>query len=65
MEPSVARIFPGVEATENRCHSVRGIIHAVLSREEERMKVLMINGSPRKESNTAIALAEMEKIFAE
>ena len=29
------------------------------------MKVLMINGSPRKESNTAIALAEMEKIFAE
>ena len=29
------------------------------------MKVLMINGSPKKEGNTALALAEMEKIFAE
>ena len=28
------------------------------------MKVLMINGSPRKDGNTAIALAEMEKVFA-
>lgn len=28
------------------------------------MKVLMINGSPHKNGNTAIALAEMEKIFA-
>lgn len=28
------------------------------------MKVLMINGSPRVNGNTAIALAEMEKIFA-
>lgn len=28
------------------------------------MKVLMINGSPRKEGNTTIALREMEKIFA-
>lgn len=27
------------------------------------MKVLMINGSPRQNGNTAIALAEMEKIF--
>ncbi|MDO4608983.1 MAG: flavodoxin family protein [Clostridia bacterium] len=27
------------------------------------MKVLMINGSPRKDSNTGIALAEMEKVF--
>ena len=27
------------------------------------MKVLLINGSPRKEGNTALALAEMEKIF--
>ena len=27
------------------------------------MKVLMINGSPRKSGNTAIALKEMEKIF--
>ena len=27
------------------------------------MKVLMINGSPRKEGNTALALAEMQKIF--
>jgi multimeric flavodoxin WrbA len=29
------------------------------------MKVLIINGSPRPEGNTAIALREMEKIFAE
>ena len=29
------------------------------------MKVLMINGSPRKNGNTSIALAEMEKIFQE
>ena len=29
------------------------------------MKVLMINGSPHTDGNTAIALAEMEKIFAE
>ncbi len=29
------------------------------------MKVLMINGSPRKEGNTHIALKEMEKIFRE
>ena len=27
------------------------------------MKVLMINGSPRENGNTAIALKEMEKIF--
>ena len=27
------------------------------------MKVLLVNGSPRKEGNTALALAEMEKIF--
>ena len=27
------------------------------------MKVLMINGSPRKNGNTSIALKEMEKIF--
>ncbi len=29
------------------------------------MKVLLINGSPRKEGNTALALKEMTKIFAE
>lgn len=29
------------------------------------MKVLMINGSPRNASNTGLALAEMEKVFAE
>ena len=29
------------------------------------MKVLMINGSPRRENNTSIALGEMEKVFAE
>ena len=28
------------------------------------MKVLMINGSPRRNGNTAIALREMEPIFA-
>lgn len=27
------------------------------------LKVLMINGSPRREGNTAAALAEMERIF--
>ena len=27
------------------------------------MKVLMLNGSPRKDGNTALALQEMEKIF--
>lgn len=29
------------------------------------MKVLMINGSPHKEGNTALALSEMEKVFRE
>ncbi|MBQ8123129.1 MAG: flavodoxin family protein [Ruminococcus sp.] len=29
------------------------------------MKVLMINGSPRKDGNTSLALAEMERIFAQ
>lgn len=29
------------------------------------MKVLMLNGSPRKNGNTSVALREMEKIFAE
>ena len=29
------------------------------------MKVLMLNGSPRANGNTSIALAEMEKIFRE
>lgn len=29
------------------------------------MKVLMLNGSPRKEGNTTIALREMEKIFTQ
>ncbi len=29
------------------------------------MKVLMLNGSPRENGNTAIALGEMEKIFSE
>ena len=28
------------------------------------MKVLIINGSPRPDGNTGIALKEMEKIFA-
>lgn len=29
------------------------------------MKVLIVNGSPKKEGNTSLALAEMEKVFAE
>ena len=29
------------------------------------MKVVIINGSPRKDGNTTRALAEMEKVFAE
>lgn len=32
---------------------------------KDKLKVLMINGSPRKDGNTAIALREMEKIFQE
>ena len=28
------------------------------------MKVLMLNGSPRKDGNTSIALREMEQVFA-
>ena len=28
------------------------------------MKVLMLNGSPRKDGNTSIALREMEQTFA-
>ncbi len=31
----------------------------------EKMKVLIINGSPRKDGNTSVAIREMEKIFAE
>lgn len=27
------------------------------------MKVLMINGSPRKDGNTSVALGEMKKVF--
>ena len=29
------------------------------------MRVLVINGSPRKDGNTSIAIKEMEKIFIE
>ena len=29
------------------------------------MKVLLLNGSPRKGGNTSIALEEMERVFAE
>lgn len=29
------------------------------------MKVLLINGSPRKNSNTLLALTEIEKVFTE
>ena len=32
---------------------------------EKKLKVLMLNGSPRASGNTTIALAEMKKIFAE
>ena len=28
------------------------------------MKVLLVNGSPRKNGNTALALREMEQVFA-
>ena len=31
--------------------------------EDKIMKVLIINGSPRKDGNTSIAVAEMEKVF--
>ena len=35
----------------------------IIAEELKTVKVLMINGSPRPKGNTAIALAEMEKIF--
>lgn len=38
---------------------------SILSQEVHSMKVLMLNGSPKKNGNTMIALQEMEKIFAE
>ena len=31
----------------------------------DKLKVLMLNGSPRADGNTAVALREMEKIFEE
>ncbi len=34
-------------------------------REDKEMKVLLLNGSPRREGNTCLALHEMEKIFHE
>ena len=36
-----------------------------LIKQEKPMKVLLLNGSPRPKGNTAAALAEMEKIFAQ
>ena len=30
---------------------------------DKKLKVLLLNGSPRKDGNTALALREMEKIF--
>ena len=45
----------------------RPLVYTVRKKREKRcaftMKVLMINGSPRKDGNTSAALAEMEKIF--
>ena len=32
---------------------------------EKKLKVLLLNGSPRKDGNIALALSEMEKVFAE
>ena len=32
---------------------------------KEKLKVLMLNGSPRKDGNTSVALHEMEKVFQE
>ena len=34
-------------------------------RDDVDLKVLMINGSPRRDGNTTVALAEMEKVFAQ
>lgn len=34
-------------------------------KEDSKMKVLMLNGSPHKDGNTYIALQEMEKVFTE
>lgn len=40
------------------------IIKYVMKERKTDMKVLMINGSPRADGNTHIALCEMEKVFA-
>ena len=32
---------------------------------KEKFKVLILNGSPRKDGNTTVAVKEMEKVFAE
>lgn len=31
----------------------------------ETLKVLILNGSPRKNGNTSVAIGEMEKVFAQ
>mgnify|MGYP002248158533 CR=1 FL=1 len=36
-----------------------------MSQEVCDMRILILNGSPKKDGNTAIALHEMEKVFAE
>ena len=37
----------------------------MFSKEEKKMKVLLLNGSPHAQGSTYTALHEMEKIFAE
>ena len=44
---------------------INGTNKILLERNDNLMKVLLINGSPRANGNTALALKEMEKIFAQ
>ena len=59
-----------VTSVENAAFSGRLLYNAPLIfseilPEDHNMKVLLINGSPKANGNTAIAVAEMERVFAE
>ena len=41
----------------------RNSFTALKRKERQKMNILMLNGSPRKNGNTAIALEEMKKVF--
>ena len=53
-----ARLSPGRVPDGDEAHCLR-------TKEDPEMKVLLINGSPNRNGNTAAALNEMEKVFSE